>query len=142
MKKYKSIITEGKYDLVIPTIPEMDEGIQAYRVFYLDPDSPIRRDLIMGSSWIKQQNIVLDVNNIDNHYIFLGVVKANDMNDAYYKMQGEIWSPNGEARNFIKKKGLFHTSMSVGDVMQDVKTKKWYMVDSFGFWEIPKAIKI
>jgi hypothetical protein len=35
------------------------------------------------------------------------------------RFQGENWSPNGEARDLILAKGLRHTSMSVGDVIED-----------------------
>jgi hypothetical protein len=43
----------------------------------------------------------------------------NPLEYVYHQMQGEIWSPNGEARELIKSKGLQHTSMSVGDVIVD-----------------------
>jgi hypothetical protein len=34
-------------------------------------------------------------------------------------MQGEQWSPNGEARELIRSLGLSHASMSIGDVVED-----------------------
>jgi hypothetical protein len=34
-------------------------------------------------------------------------------------MQGEIWSPQGEAREYIRSLGLKHTSMSAGDMVED-----------------------
>lgn len=37
----------------------------------------------------------------------------------FCELQGEVWSPNGEARDMIRSKGLAHTSMSVGDVIVD-----------------------
>lgn len=40
-------------------------------------------------------------------------------------MQGEIWSPNGEANELIRSKGLFHTSMSVGDCAVDETGKNF-----------------
>ena len=49
-------------------------------------------------------------------------------------MQGEKWSPKGEARELIKSKGLRHTSMSVGDVM--VVNGKPLLVDSVGFVDL------
>jgi hypothetical protein len=58
---------------------------------------------------------------------------AKDLDDAYYMMQGEIWSPNGEARFLIKCLGLSHTSMSVGDFIEDTFHGCFYKVDSFGF---------
>jgi len=59
------------------------------------------------------------------------------LEDAFRRMQGEIWSPNGEARDLIESKGLSHTSMSVGDVaMIDGKA---FVVASFGFEPLPDA---
>lgn len=37
---------------------------------------------------------------------------------VFSMMQGENWSPRGEARSLIEKLGLSHTSMSVGDVVR------------------------
>jgi hypothetical protein len=46
-------------------------------------------------------------------------------------MQGEFWSPMGEARNLIQTLGLHHTSMSCGDVVQF--GSDFYMVDFMGY---------
>ena len=54
---------------------------------------------------------------------------------VFHMMQGEIWSPNGEARPLIEFKGLGHTSMSVGDVLVDEAGRK-YRVASRGFEEL------
>jgi hypothetical protein len=51
-------------------------------------------------------------------------------------MQGENWSPRGEARNFIGQTNAGHTSMSVGDIMKVGST--YLMVDRFGFHDISK----
>lgn len=49
-------------------------------------------------------------------------------------MQGENWSPNGEARELLESVGLAHTSMSTGDV---VKLKgRLFMVDIMGWKEL------
>jgi predicted kinase len=46
-------------------------------------------------------------------------------------MQGERWSPQGEARTLIRKLGLRHTSMNVGDVIK--VGGKVLFVDRVGF---------
>ena len=46
-------------------------------------------------------------------------------------MQGENWSPNGEARNLIGSLGLSHTSMSVGDIIEI--DGNLFFVDRHGF---------
>jgi hypothetical protein len=64
-------------------------------------------------------------------HILLGSIAEKDLNAIYGLMQGEAWSPMGEARNLIRGKGLHHTSMSVGDVIQ-IGSSMW-MVDRSGF---------
>lgn len=54
-------------------------------------------------------------------------------NIIYHNLQGEIWSPNGEANSLIKSKGLSHTSMSVGDFIKI--GSKFYFCKPVG-WEI------
>jgi hypothetical protein len=55
---------------------------------------------------------------ITETHTLLGEVDMTDLDEIFYKMQGEIWSPEGEARELIIRKGLNHTSMSVGDVVE------------------------
>src|SRR5215475_10303224 len=57
-----------------------------------------------------------------------------DLEKLYREMQGEIWSPNGEARDLILSKGLSHTSMSVGDVV--VVDGAVFIVAIMGFKEL------
>ena len=63
-------------------------------------------------------------------------VEAENLEDVYRIMQGEVWSPNGEARPLIEAAGLTHTSMSVGDVVENLATGKFYTVDGIGFSEM------
>ena len=66
----------------------------------------------------------------------LGTIAETDLEAIFHAMQGENWSPRGEARTLIEKSGLAHTSMSVGDIV--VKDGTVYMVDSHGFCELAK----
>ena len=50
-------------------------------------------------------------------HILLGSIAETDLDNIYEHMQAEHWSPNGEAKNLIREKGLNHTSMSVGDTI-------------------------
>ena len=52
-------------------------------------------------------------------------IEADSLDDAWRQMQGENWSPNGEARLLLQRLGLSHTSMSVGDVVQDEDGIYW-----------------
>jgi hypothetical protein len=58
-----------------------------------------------------------DPSDLEKTHVKLGAIKAQDAEDAWRKMQGEFWSPNGEARDLILGSGLCHTSMSVGDII-------------------------
>jgi len=59
-----------------------------------------------------------------------GDVESN-LEKIFHDMQGEVWSPNGEARELIIEKGLAHTSMSVGDVVR--VDGEIYLVANLGF---------
>lgn len=72
-------------------------------------------------------------------HVLLGKIAETDPEAIYMALQGEIWSPNGEARTLISSKGLAHTSMSVGDVL--VVRGQVLMVDSFGFKKVESMKK-
>jgi hypothetical protein len=80
--------------------------------------------------------------NIWDSHVKLGAINgaagrydAPALEVIFAVMQGENWSPRGEARDLITSKGLRHTSMSVGDIIQPPDGTLWY-VDSFGFEKI------
>ena len=52
-------------------------------------------------------------------HAWLFEIEAASLDDAFRRMQGENWSPQGEARELLQALGLRHTSMSVGDVLRD-----------------------
>lgn len=62
--------------------------------------------------------------------------EVEDINSVFVAMQGENWSPNGEARFLIKSLGLCHTSMSVGDAVHFPETDRLYLCDRCGWVEI------
>ena len=67
-------------------------------------------------------------------HVFLGTTRETDFERIYAMMQGESWSPKGEANSFIEGKDLQHTSMSAGDVIK-IGDKAW-IVAWCGFEEI------
>ncbi len=78
--------------------------------------------------------IVPSVETLSDTHELLGVINETDLNRIYDKMQGECWSPEGEAEEFITSLGLGHTSMSVQDVIRVNGT--YYMVAVVGFKEL------
>lgn len=102
-----------------------------FEAWYMKPD--FFRDGIMGVSWLKKTGSMPQVSTLNNTHVNLRSIDAEDLDDVYAKMQGDVWSPNGEARELILSKGLRHTSMSVGDVILDPISKEAWIVDNIGF---------
>lgn len=110
-----------------------------YAIFYMRPD--FFRDGILGHDWCEGRKALPDPTNLAKTHVWLLNRTHPDhpaaaLEAIYMTMQGEVWSPNGEARDMIEAKGLHHTSMSVGDVVVHVDTGIVYMVDRFGFAEL------
>jgi hypothetical protein len=80
----------------------------------------------------------LDAGHLNKTHALVGYVNEKNPNKVFEMMQGEIWSPNGEARSLISKLGLRHTSMSVGDVVAiDDMLSKSFVVAPTGFKKVP-----
>ena len=89
------------------------------------------RDMMMGKNWLIKYNKMPDPANLAATHVKIGSVKETNPEKVYHMMQGEIWSPEGQSRNFIKSSGTGHTSMSMGDIL--VINGQAQMVDRFGF---------
>jgi len=81
----------------------------------------------------------IDPQNLEATHTFLKEEEAEDLEDLYRKMQGEYWSPWGEARDLIRTRGLSHTSMSVGDVA--VLDGRTFVCVNVGWKEVPAKKK-
>ena len=101
-------------------------------IWYMKPE--FFRDGIFGYNYLKKENLLPKADNLSKTHILLGSIKETDPDKIFQMMQGENWSPAGEAKDLIKEKGLKHTSMSMGDVI--VTPHKTLMVDFAGFAEI------
>ena len=90
-----------------------------------------KNGMSMGYDYLAAKNKLPNPKELGKTHILLGKIKEIDPEQIFYIMQGEIWSPNGEANELIHSKGLVHTSMSLGDVV--VTNGKVMIVDLFGF---------
>ena len=103
-----------------------------------DPKNIINSILMMGSSYIKEYNpniwFKLTNHQLDSTHKFLAVVDETNLENLFRHFQGDVWSPNGEAKELIQSLGLRHTSMSVGDIVQ--QDNKYYFCDNLGWIEI------
>lgn len=118
------------------------------RVWYWKHDDKISRDLIMGYDWAMAHGVNVKPSNITETHVMLKELPFPIYLDApisrleyvFQAMQGESWSPNGEARSLIREKGLSHTSMSVGDVVEIGEF--FFMVDSMGWVELSTGVAV
>jgi hypothetical protein len=102
-----------------------------YSVYYMK--SEFFRDGLMGYDRLRNNKLLPDPDDLVKTHVFLKMIEAGNLEQVYFKMQGEDWSPTGEARKFVAGKGLRHTSMSVGDVAVDHNSRFAYIVDRMGF---------
>jgi len=107
------------------------EDMATYSVYYMK--SEFFGEGLMGYDRLKNNNLLPDPADLTKTHVFLTLVDARNLERVYFKMQGEDWSPTGEARKFVAGKGLRHTSMSVGDVAVDHNSRFAYIVDRMGF---------
>ncbi len=108
-------------------------GTGTMKVWYMKPG--VSRDLGMGLEWLVKKNMVPTHATFTQTHTFLGTLDTADVNEALEMMQGENWSPRGEARAFIKGLGLDHTTICTGDIVQvgdDV-----FFLDRLGFEKLP-----
>lgn len=102
--------------------------------YWLDDNA---RDFMMGYDFLKKQGVEVTPETIPTTHALIGRIRETDPEKIFAMMQGESWSPEGQARDMIKKSGTGHTSMSVGDVIRI--GDKWMMVDRYGFKDIGGA---
>lgn len=104
-----------------------------YKTFQDVQDNPRVRDdmkvaLALGDTqvWYSRENVGnltltaaerFDVDNPKATHVRIAQVAGNELEWLYVVLQGEHWSPNGEANNFLHSVGATHTSLSCGDVL-------------------------
>lgn len=120
-----SIITSAESALPYPT--------GATEIWYWK--DKLSRDMLMGFKWLQEYNMVPDPENLGKTHVLMGKVAETDPDKIFRMMQGEEWSPNGEAYNFVEKSGSGHTSMSVGDII-NLPSGECLMVDNVGFVDL------
>ncbi len=101
-------------------------------IWYFNKDNA--RDFMMGYDFLKDQGIEVTPDTIPTTHVMIGKIAETNPEKIFSMMQGDSWSPRGEARDMITKSGTGHTSMSTGDIIK--VGNKWLMVDSYGFKDI------
>ena len=57
------------------------------------------------------------MDTLEDTHSMIGSIIETDKDEIFGMLQGETWSPRGEAWSLIDELGVAHTSMSVGDVI-------------------------
>lgn len=94
------------------------------------------RDAMMGAAFMAKQGVLPTPETVPDNYVLIGKMRETNPDKIFHMMQGEIWSPEGQANNMIRSSGTGHTSMSVGDIIK--VGNKWLMVDRYGFQDLSK----
>ena len=89
------------------------------------------RDMTGGARFLAKHRLLPTTDTLSKTHSKIGSINTVDLNKIYGLMQGETWSPNGEARDVIGQSESAHTSMSVGDIIK--MNGIMHMVDNHGF---------
>jgi len=102
------------------------------------------KDMLMGWAWMEEHSGRMTERTIKTKtHVQLTTIEVPEgvqhstisvLEYLFLAMQGENWSPNGEASELIRSKDLTHTSMSVGDVVE--VGSKLYAVDLVGWVDV------
>jgi hypothetical protein len=111
-----------------------------YSVYYMR--SEFFCDGIKGYDWLQQHKRMPDVADLTASHVHLVTIDAGALEEVYFKMQGEDWSANVEARELVHRKGVRHTSMAVGDIAIDHDSNFAYLLDRAGFRFLGKVTTV
>ena len=76
------------------------------------------RDMTGGPRFLTKHRLLPTTDTLSKTHSKIGSINTVDLNKIFHLMQGETWSPNGEAYDMIGKSEAGHTSMSVGDIIK------------------------
>lgn len=87
-------------------------------------DKAVQEALQSGSTqvWYRKEGVGMftlpdpDPNNLQATHTHLTSIACRDPEACFFALQGEMWSPNGEANGLVSERHS-HTSMSVGDCL-------------------------
>ena len=129
------IVAGFQYDTIYDAATETgNEGYTVGRTEIWYGQDQFMREAGMGYDWLEKKGLRPNPKELGLTHVFLGRINESNPSNVFRMMQGEMWSPEGEARTMIRRKGLGHTSMSVGDIIR--VGGKTLFVDRMGFKDI------
>lgn len=107
-------------------------------VYYITPEMQQKRgqyDMLDRATVgdVRQAEILHDASS----FRMVREFDAANQDEVFRAMQGEEWSPNGEARFLIQALGLWHTSMMSGDAVFFPETGHLFLCNNYGWLQIP-----
>lgn len=97
--------------------------------------------LTFGFDYAVKEGRLPDCKNLEKTHVKLGTLAETNKERIYQMLQGEVWSPNGEANKLIRSLGISHTSMSVGDIIK-LPNGVCFFVDLTHFKELPMDFEV
>lgn len=100
-------------------------------IWYMRPEHRIEAS--NGFQFMKERGYAPTPRTLGELYVKLGEIDRSAVNSpvgVFGLMQGEVWSPTGNARTLIGELGLAHTSMSQGDMYEIDGV--FFMIDRYG----------
>ena len=97
--------------------------------------------LSFGFDYAEKENILPSCKDLEKTHIKLGTLAETNKERIYQSLQGEVWSPNGEATKLVRSLGISHTSLSVGDIIK-LPNGICYFVDLNYFKELPMDFEV
>ena len=95
----------------------------------------VHHDLMMGLDTLKEKLPKVHANlikrDLSSTHQLIAVDDELDLEKLFKLYQGENWSPNGEAKELVISLGLQHTSINIGDIVQ--QGDNYYFCDVIGW---------
>lgn len=99
--------------------------------------SGMTRDLCDGVIKARDYGVYVDLNNLEATHALLGECAGHEHilpGELVIALQGERWSPTGEAWDLIESKSLSHTTFMRGDIIQI--DDKFYTIEDYAMVQL------
>lgn len=107
-------------------------GSGGTQIWYAKPAA--FRELSFGAAYAAGEGVLPKPRRLEDTHVYIGNVNESNPEKVFDMMQGEKWSPHGQASSLSSIRACRHTSMSVGDVL--VINRDTLMVDLNGFYDL------
>lgn len=96
--------------------------------------------MMQGFKSLQKDGKLPDLSNLNATHVLVGNLAETNPEKIFSMMQAEAWSSQNQAQDMIKRMGVGHTSMSVGDII--IIGKQALMVDTIGFTNLASGEEV